>query len=108
MVLSVYPLVSSVVSLGYLGPNGSGKTTTIRPIRLMLGFIRPSRGSVLVSPFSDEFAGVKRFIGYVPEEFSFPGGLRGRDIVGYLSRMKGGAPRLRELLELSPGSRQAC
>lgn len=88
--------------LGYLGPNGSGKTTTIR---LMLGFIRPSRGSVLVygvSPSSGEFAGVKRFIGYVPEEFSFPSGLRGRDIVGYFSRMRGGAPRLRELLELFP------
>ena len=28
---------------GYLGPNGAGKTTTIR---LMLDFIRPSRGSV--------------------------------------------------------------
>jgi len=94
--------------LGYLGPNGSGKTTTIR---LMLGFIRPSRGSVLVygvSPSSSELAGVKRFIGYVPEEFSFPGGLRGRDIVGYFSRMRGGAHRLRELLELFPGSRQAC
>lgn len=88
--------------LGYLGPNGSGKTTTIR---LMLGFIKPSRGGISVygvNPFSGEFARVKRFIGYVPEEFSFPSRLRGRDIIGYFARMKGGAPRLKELLEFFP------
>ncbi len=88
--------------LGFLGPNGSGKTTTIR---LMLGFIKPSRGSISVygvNPLSSEFARVKRFIGYVPEEFFFPGELRGRDVIGYFARMKGGAPRLRELLELFP------
>jgi hypothetical protein len=56
---------------------------------LLLGLCLAPLGLVVVvllygvSPSSSEFAGVKRFIGYVPEEFSFPGGLRGCGIVGY-------------------------
>jgi len=34
--------VSPQEVFGYLGPNGAGKTTTIR---LLMGMIRPSRGS---------------------------------------------------------------
>ena len=34
--------------VGYLGPNGSGKTTTMR---LLLGLLRPSEGSATVLGF---------------------------------------------------------
>ncbi|MEM1873873.1 MAG: ABC transporter ATP-binding protein [Acidilobaceae archaeon] len=87
----------------YLGPNGSGKTTTIR---LMLGLIKPSRGRVLVMGVDsrDEIrmAHVKKSVGYLPEELGFPRGLRSGEILRYFKSMRGDAPRLDEVLELFP------
>jgi ABC-2 type transport system ATP-binding protein len=58
--------------MGFLGPNGSGKTTTIR---LLMGLLRPSAGSARISGrdcFSDAVA-LKRIVGYLPEEpFLYP------------------------------------
>jgi len=53
--------------LGYLGPNGSGKTTTAK---MLTGLLQPSRGHVFFngkSIHSDLIAFRKR-LGYVPEE----------------------------------------
>ena len=52
---------------GFLGPNGSGKTTTIR---LLLGLLPPRGGtiSVLGSPIPAASAQVLGRIGYVPEQ----------------------------------------
>ncbi len=51
---------------GFLGPNGSGKTTTIR---LMLGLLRPAGGTltVLGNPMPSAAARMLARIGYVPE-----------------------------------------
>ena len=51
---------------GFLGPNGSGKTTTIR---LLLGMLKPVRGtiSVLGRKVPDEMARILAQTGYVPE-----------------------------------------
>ncbi len=56
---------------GYVGTNGSGKTTTIRSI---MGFIRPDKGQVLVKgldAWKDSVA-IKQYVGYVPGEIAFP------------------------------------
>jgi ABC-2 type transport system ATP-binding protein len=50
---------------GLLGPNGSGKTTTIK---LLLGLIRPSRGDAFVFGRDPADLAVKHRIGYLPEE----------------------------------------
>jgi ABC-2 type transport system ATP-binding protein len=52
---------------GFLGPNGSGKTTTIR---LILGLLRPVSGriTVLGDRMPDDHARVLERVGYVPEQ----------------------------------------
>lgn len=54
---------------GFLGPNGSGKTTTIR---MMLGLLRPTRGSieVLGIPVPDQITDILPRIGYMSQQFS--------------------------------------
>ncbi|HUF26360.1 MAG TPA: ABC transporter ATP-binding protein [Gemmatimonadaceae bacterium] len=51
---------------GFLGPNGSGKTTTIR---LLLGLLRPAGGSITVlgRPVPSAISEVLARTGYVPE-----------------------------------------
>lgn len=52
--------------IGFLGPNGAGKTTTMR---LILGYLSPTSGQVLVfnkNPLEKRIETVRR-IGYLPE-----------------------------------------
>jgi len=55
---------------GFLGPNGSGKTTTIR---LMCGLLTPDAGEgrVLGHDIRTEGRAIKREVGYMTQRFSF-------------------------------------
>lgn len=57
--------------LGFVGTNGSGKTTTIRSI---LGFIKPTKGSASVNGLTswEHSSEIVKNIGYVPGEIAFP------------------------------------
>lgn len=57
--------------VGYVGTNGSGKTTTIRHI---MGFLKPTWGSVCVNGLSswEHSSEIVKQIGYVPGEIAFP------------------------------------
>ena len=56
---------------GLVGPNGAGKSTTFR---IMLGLQRPTAGSVQVlgEPMTPDRADIRRRIGYLPTNPSFP------------------------------------
>lgn len=56
---------------GFVGTNGSGKTTTIRQI---MGFIKPNNGHIDIRGLDayKDATETKKFIGYVPGEISFP------------------------------------
>lgn len=57
--------------LGFIGTNGSGKTTTIRHI---MGFLKPHRGSIDIRGLDayKNATETKKYIGYVPGEIAFP------------------------------------
>lgn len=58
--------------MGFLGPNGSGKTTTIR---LLMGLLRPSAGraAILGRDCHADAVFLKRDVGYLPDEpFLYP------------------------------------
>ena len=75
---------------GYLGPNGSGKTTTIR---LLMGMIRPTGGAAYVFGLDcrRDSVAVKRKVGYLPGDLPQFGSLRGKEVVAYIGGMRGGA-----------------
>lgn len=67
---------------GFLGPNGCGKTTTIR---LVLGLLRPRTGriTVLGSEMPGAAASVLAHVGYVPEQPHLDPTLTVRETVAY-------------------------
>ena len=74
--------------VGILGPNGSGKTTTIL---MLLGLTEPSEGRAEVAGFDPlrEPLEVKRRVGYLPDQVGFYDGLSARDNLGYTGRLSG-------------------
>ncbi|TAN34472.1 ABC transporter ATP-binding protein [bacterium] len=82
--------VSPQEVFGYLGPNGSGKTTTIR---CLMGMIQPTGGFARIFGLDcrRDSVAVKRKVGYLPGDVPQFGSLRGREVVAYLGGMRGGA-----------------
>jgi ABC-2 type transport system ATP-binding protein len=69
-----------------LGPNGAGKTTTIRTITTLL---KPNSGTVEVfgSDVGKSPMGVRRMIGYVPQQLAVDGQLNGYENVWLFARL---------------------
>ncbi|MXP22307.1 ATP-binding cassette domain-containing protein [Gordonia sp. HNM0687] len=85
---------------GFLGPNGSGKTTTIR---VLLGLLRADSGDVRVlgeDPWRDAVTLHGR-LAYVPGEVNLWPGITGGEVIDLMGRLRGDANQQRrdELLE---------
>ncbi len=73
--------------IGYLGPNGSGKTTTVR---MLTGLTEPSDGHVLHDgrDISTDLVAFRRRLGYVPEEAHLYPFLSGREYLELVGRLR--------------------
>src|SRR5580692_11440260 len=71
---------------GFLGPNGSGKTTTIR---MLCGLLRADEGegTVLGHDFRTQSEQIKREVGYMTQKFSFWEDLSIRENLDFVARV---------------------
>jgi ABC-2 type transport system ATP-binding protein len=73
---------------GFLGPNGSGKTTTIR---CLLDLIRPTSGSARVlglDPQAEPVA-VRARVGYLPGELRLDDNMTADEVLHFFNRLRG-------------------
>lgn len=71
---------------GFLGPNGSGKTTTIR---MLCGLLKPDagEGQCLGLDFRREAAAIKRQVGYMTQKFGLYEDLSIRENLDFVARL---------------------
>ena len=83
---------------GFLGPNGSGKTTTIR---LLCGLLTPDagEGTCLGLDIRRQSAAIKRQVGYMTQKFSFWEDLSIAENLDFVARMYGLPDRRRRVVE---------
>lgn len=83
---------------GFLGPNGSGKTTTIR---MLCGLLTPDGGSGTCLGFDilRESARIKREVGYMTQRFSLYEDLSIGENLEFVGRIYGMADRRRRVAE---------
>jgi ABC-2 type transport system ATP-binding protein len=81
---------------GFLGPNGSGKTTSIR---MLCGLLTPDEGSGTCLGFDvvRQTAEIKRQVGYMTQGFSLYEDLSLRENLDFVARMYGMADRRRRV-----------
>lgn len=65
---------------GFVGTNGSGKTTTIRHL---MGFLKAQKGTATIKGRDcwENAAEIKKYIGYIPGEIAFPDAATGSEFL---------------------------
>ena len=97
--LTVTIAAGEVVAL--LGPNGSGKTTSIKAAA---GLVRPTEGRVLLgAPGRSALeADARRVCSFLPQRVTFPEPLTGREVAEFYCKLRGrNADRLQEVMKLT-------
>lgn len=83
-------------ALALIGPNGSGKTTTLKAA---LGLIRPTAGRVRIGGRDAADRAARSKIGYLPQRLTFPEGCTAREALRLYARLRRAQDDLDALLE---------
>ena len=78
---------------GFLGPNGSGKSTTIK---MILGLLYPTRGTLKVFGKDPQNVDIKSRIGYLPEETYLYKYLTAFETLDFFGALFGQPPEMRQ------------
>jgi ABC-2 type transport system ATP-binding protein len=70
---------------GFIGPNGSGKTTTLR---MIMHILHPDRGKITVLG-KNTFQAANDHVGYLPEERGLYRQMKVRDLLRFYAELKG-------------------
>ena len=72
--------------LGFLGPNGAGKSTTMK---MITGFLTPSRGTAVVAGFdvTKDPIEVQRRVGYLPEGAPLYGEMTPKTLLEFVAQV---------------------
>jgi Cu-processing system ATP-binding protein len=75
-------------AVALLGPNGSGKTTTLK---IAAGLIRPTSGEVRIGTdgLSASDPRARRCLSFLPQRVAFPESLTGREVVEFYQHLRG-------------------
>ena len=79
---------------GLLGPNGSGKTTTLK---LLLGLLHPTKGKAVVLGGDGADPKINARIGFLPEESYLYRYLNARETLDFYGRLFGLPPKVRKM-----------
>jgi ABC-2 type transport system ATP-binding protein len=73
---------------GLLGPNGSGKTTLLR---LLMGFLRPTRGRATIAGHDchRDSVAVHSVVTYLPGDVRLMRGMKGQDVLTFFAQLRG-------------------
>src|SRR6516164_8583210 len=70
---------------GFIGPNGSGKTTTLR---MIMRILHPDEGHIQVLG-EESWRAANERVGYLPEERSLYKQMKVRDVLRFFAALKG-------------------
>jgi ABC-2 type transport system ATP-binding protein len=73
-------------TFGFLGPNGAGKTTTLK---LLMGIVFPTSGSARILGHHFHDPGIKKQIGFLPEQPYFYDYLSASELLDYYAQLSG-------------------
>jgi len=79
---------------GFLGPNGSGKTTTLK---MLLGLLHPTKGRALMLGGDGADPKINSRVGFLPEESYLYRYLNARETLDFYGRLFGLPPKLRKM-----------